>query len=104
MSFASLSYTGLEPFFIDSKNSSVATPASETSSLETVSSRRESYELSGGFHGAGPMGLDLSGIPIGSAIGGWLVTHSSSGALIVAAIVSVMSAALAFLMIPRTQV
>ena len=35
-----------------------------------------------------------------SAIGGWLVTHSSSGALIVAAIVSVMSAAMAFLMIP----
>jgi predicted MFS family arabinose efflux permease len=46
------------------------------------------------------MGLNLSGIPIGSAVGGWLVTHSSNGALIVAAIVSVMSAAMAFLMIP----
>jgi predicted MFS family arabinose efflux permease len=49
------------------------------------------------------MGLNLSGIPIGSAIGGWLVTHSSSGALFFAAIVSVVSAVTAFLMIPRAQ-
>jgi predicted MFS family arabinose efflux permease len=46
------------------------------------------------------MGLNLSGIPIGSAIGGWLATHSSNAALIVAATVSVISAAMAFLMIP----
>lgn len=49
------------------------------------------------------MGLNLSGMPIGSAIGGWLVTRSPSGALIVAAAVSVIAAATAFLMIPRTQ-
>jgi predicted MFS family arabinose efflux permease len=48
------------------------------------------------------MGLNLSGLPIGSAIGGWLVTHSSTGSLIFAAVVSVVSAVSAFLMIPRT--
>jgi predicted MFS family arabinose efflux permease len=47
------------------------------------------------------MGLNLSGLPVGSAIGGWLAAHSSSGALIVAAIISVISAVTAFLMIPR---
>jgi predicted MFS family arabinose efflux permease len=47
------------------------------------------------------MGLNLSGIPIGSAMGGWLVTHSSNGALIFAAIMSIISAVMAFLMIPR---
>jgi hypothetical protein len=49
------------------------------------------------------MGLNLSGMPIGSTIGGWLVTHSPCGALIVAAVVSVIAAATAFLMIPRTR-
>jgi MFS family permease len=49
------------------------------------------------------MGLNTSGIPIGSVIGGWVVTYSSSGALIVAAIVSVISAVTAFLMIPDAQ-
>jgi predicted MFS family arabinose efflux permease len=48
------------------------------------------------------MGLNLSGLPIGSAVGGWLVTHSSTGSLIFAAVVSVVSAVSAFLMIPRT--
>jgi predicted MFS family arabinose efflux permease len=50
------------------------------------------------------MGLNLSGLPLGSAVGGWLVTHSSSTALSFAALVSIISAAIAFLMIPRTAV
>jgi MFS family permease len=46
------------------------------------------------------MGLNLSGLPIGSAIGGWLVTHSFSAALMFAALVSIISAGAAFLLIP----
>ena len=49
------------------------------------------------------MGLNLSGIPIGSAIGGSLVTRSLSLALIFAALASIASAAMAFLLIPSTS-
>jgi hypothetical protein len=46
------------------------------------------------------MGLNMSGLPIGSAISGWLVTRSISAALIFAALVSIVSAVAAFRLIP----
>jgi predicted MFS family arabinose efflux permease len=49
------------------------------------------------------MSLNLSGIPIGSAIGGWLITRSLSLALISAALASIAAAAMAFLLIPSTS-
>jgi Major Facilitator Superfamily len=68
----------------------------------TLRQRRTEPEWSGRVL-AVSMGLNLSGIPIVSAIGGWLVTHSSSGALFFAAIISAISAVTAFLMIPPAQ-
>jgi MFS family permease len=50
------------------------------------------------------MGLNLSGLPVGSAIGGWLVVYSPSAALSFAALMSAISAIIAFVMIPRTAV
>jgi hypothetical protein len=46
------------------------------------------------------MGLNMSGLPIGSAISGWLVTRSISAALMFAALVSIVSAVAAFRLIP----
>jgi hypothetical protein len=49
------------------------------------------------------MSLNLSGIPVGSAIGGWLVSHSLTLALIFAALASITSAAMVFLLIPSAS-
>src|SRR5215831_239259 len=46
------------------------------------------------------MCLNMSGLPLGSVIGGWLVTYSVGFALIVAAMASLIAAIGAFLLIP----
>lgn len=49
------------------------------------------------------MSLNVSGLPLGSAIGGWLVTHSLSAALIFAAMASAVAAMATFLLIPPSH-
>ena len=44
-----------------------------------------------------------AGLPLGSAIGGWLVTHSLSAALIFAAMASAVAAMATFLLIPPSH-
>ena len=45
----------------------------------------------------------MSGLPLGSVIGGWLVTYSVGFALIVAAMASLIAAIGAFLLIPAAD-
>ena len=47
------------------------------------------------------MCFNVSGLPLGSVIGGWLVTYSVNFALIVAAMASLTAAVGAFLLIPE---
>ena len=47
--------------------------------------------------------LNMSGLPLGSVIGGWLVTYSVDFALIVAAMASLIAAIGAFLLIPAAD-
>jgi hypothetical protein len=47
------------------------------------------------------MSLNVSGLPLGSAIGGSLVSYSVDAALIFAAVASVIAAIATFLLIPR---
>ena len=47
------------------------------------------------------MSLNVSGLPLGSAIGGSLVSYSVDAALIFAAMASVIAAIATFLLIPR---
>ena len=49
------------------------------------------------------MSLNVSGLPLGSAIGGWLVTHSLSAALVFAAMASAVAAMATFLLIPPSH-
>jgi predicted MFS family arabinose efflux permease len=47
------------------------------------------------------MSLNNSGLPLGSALGGVLVTHSMAAAFAVAALAAVLSAAAGYSLIPR---
>jgi hypothetical protein len=49
------------------------------------------------------MSLNLSGLPLGSAIGGWLVSGSLTRGFACSAILSAAAALLAFLLIPENR-
>ena len=46
------------------------------------------------------MSLNLSGLPLGSALGGVLVTHSATAALAIAALASVLAALATHILVP----